>query len=545
MSGTSRLKVRLISAFILCFPASFQSGAMDRVETSSGPGKYDITFPISCGAESQAAFVEGVYRLHNMMYNQAADVFAASAEKDKSCAMLHWGVAMTQFHPKWPGVPADAAMKRGANAAAEARALASTTSKPEQLYIEAVSAYYEDWKNRSRMERKVSWREVHRRLAEDYPDDDEAQILYGLSRMTTADPFDTTYAEDLAVAKILEAIRGRRPAHPGILHYLVHAYDNPVHAEKGLSAADVYSEKAPDTPHGLHMPTHIYVRIGSWEKVIAGNRRSADVALKQPVAGNKVSMHYIHAEDYRAYAALQTGNDALAGQVAEAVAEPMEWERMSGAVAYGLVAIPARIAVDRSDWATAATLSPRPVPYDWDQYPWAEAITFAARGLGAAQSQDAKGAEVALAKLAALGEATSSPWWQRRIGIQSDVIKGWMAWHDGDVAAAEVFFRKAAADELEAGKQPVEPAHVIHATEHLADFLAAAGRHDEALGAYRTALKDARKRLHSLMGAARALDAMGKHRDAEKYYEAVAGMAMEGSERPEIAEARTRLKDGA
>ena len=339
-----------------------------------------IVFPTSCADTTQSRFEKGLFLLHNMMYEQAKAGFESAARADAECVMLHWGIAMSQFHPQWPGELTEGALATGAAAVATGRAITAGPTDRERGYLEAVGAYYKDWRNNDRDARKANWREAQLKLAAIYTDDSEAQIFAALAELTTSDPYDNSYSQQLKAAESLEKILPQHPEHPGLMHYLLHAYDNPVHARRGVSAAERYESVAPDAPHALHMPSHIYVRLGNWEKVISWNIRSRDSARHQPAPGGKISRHYLHALDYLVYGYLQVGDDQKARAEAVKANAHAEWQLDSGPAAYALAAVPARFAVERRAWSEAAALEPRAVPYSWDRYPWAEAITHAARG---------------------------------------------------------------------------------------------------------------------------------------------------------------------
>jgi len=504
---------------------------------------HNISFPISCNDETQSRFNNGLFLLHNMMYKQAQSEFESGIVSDETCAMLYWGVAMTQFQPKWPGEPSIEALKAGANAVDKARSIAAANpdvTHREKGYIEAAGAYYKEWETTDRNTRKMRWRDAHGMLASMYPEDAEAQIFFALATVTTTAPND--YEGLLHSAKKLENILEKNPDHPGVLHYLLHACDNPVYARRGVQAARAYENVAPDAPHALHMPSHIYVRLGEWDQVAAWNTRSRDAAKRQPVDGNRVSRHFLHALDYLVYGYLQVADDEKARLEMEKVSNEIEWQLNSGPGAYALAAIPARYAIERRDWQQAAELRPRTMTYTWDAYPWAEAITYAARGLGAARNGDTDAALVANEELNRLKALTNSGWWRGRIDVQRDVIAGWIAYEQGQTDEAVKLLRRASEQELAAGKQSVEPGHVVNAVEQLGDMLIMSGRFKEALEIYQRSLEESPKRLHSLFGAGNAAEKAGMDEDAAIYYSGLVELADEVSQRPELKQAAEFLK---
>ena len=348
---------------------------------------------------------------------------------------------------------------------------------------------------------------------------------------------DNSYSQQLKAAESLEKILPQHPEHPGLMHYLLHAYDNPVHARRGVSAAERYESVAPDAPHALHMPSHIYVRLGNWEKVISWNIRSRDSARHQPAPGGKISRHYLHALDYLVYGYLQVGDDQKARAEAVKADAHAEWQLDSGPAAYALAAVPARFAVERRAWSEAAALEPRAVPYSWDRYPWAEAITHAARGLGAARVGDVGAALRSIAELERLEGLTADGWWQGRIRLEKDVISGWIAHEQGNDPDAVERIRQAARQELAAGKLSVEPGHTMFAIEQLGELLLELERPEGALEAFQRSLQDSPKRFHSLFGAGRAAEATGWNELAAEYYFALTDMVTNDTGRPQAKHA--------
>ena len=491
-----------------------------------------------CATSSQQQFDRGFYLLHNMDYTRARAAFEQAAAADPGCAMLSWGAAMTYFQPLWPGKPNDAAVAKGAQAAAAARAAAR--SEADRGYAAAVSAFYEgegvDYGLRLK-----HWAAGQRLLAEQRPDDVEAQAFFQLSRLASRDRKDKTYAESLAAAREIERLLQRRPDHPGLMHYLVHAYDNPGLAQQGVGVSKQYMATSPDTAHALHMPSHIYTRLGDWPRMIDANRRSAAAALTHPTADKRVSRDFLHAVDYLVYGQLQTGDDRAAAATAARIDPATPYEQNFGAGAYALSAVPARLALERRDFAGAAKLAARAVPYNWEQFPWAEAIAHAARGLGAARSGDAATARAALAELERLQARIDAPWWAERVGIEHDAIAAWLAWNEHDAAKAEALMRAAAARETAAGKDSVEPGHVIAAVEEWGELLLELKRPREALAAFEASLRESPNRFNALYGAAHAAELAGQREQARAYYRQLLRTASKASTRPELARARRFL----
>jgi hypothetical protein len=472
---------------------------------------------ISCGGDAQRGFDAGFFLLHNMEYAAARDAFTRTAAARPTCAMTWWGVAMTYFHPLWPGQATTDELRGGADAVARARA-ASEADATERAYVAAVAAYYEDWEHTPTAGRLARWKAAQQQLAEARPDDLEAQAFAAVARLATVDKKDKTYGEAREVANLLEGLLAKHPDHPGLMHYLLHAYDNPQLASQGVEIARKYIATSPDAAHALHMPSHIYTRLGNWTEVIASNVRSAEAALKHPAPGGRVSRDFLHATDYLVYAYLQIGDDDRARAAAAKIDAATPYELASGPGAYALAATPARLALERGAWREAAALVARRVPYDWDHYPWAEAVAAAARGLGAARAGAPDDADAAVAELDRLIAAVESPWWRERGAIERDVVAAWIAHARGDEARAEELLRGASVRELAAGKDNVEPGHVIYATEQLAELLLELKRPAQALDAFRAVLADSPRRFAAVAGAGRAAEAAGKLAEAKAYY---------------------------
>ena len=495
---------------------------------------------ITCAPDAQAQFDRGFFFLHNMDYVSAKKTFEAGASAHATCAMLHWGVAMGYFQPLWPGQATKDSLTKGSAAVARAQAAMTNASPIEKELIAAVAAFYASWDKTDTPTRYKNWEAAQRKVAEAHPDDVEAQAFWALSRLATVDRKDKTYKVTLEVAAKLEDLLAKRPEHPGLLHYLLHAYDNPVHANKAIGVTQTYEAVSPEAAHALHMPSHIHVRLGNWKEVIDWNIKSAAAALKHPVEG-RVSRDWLHATDYMVYGYLQTGDDAKAKEAAGKIDPKTTYELNSGPGAYGLAATPARMLLERKLWKEAAALPVKAVDYTWDQYPWAEAVTQATRGLGAARLGNVKAATAAIAELERLLPKVESPWWQGRIQIERDVIAAWIAHAKKDMKKAEALLRAAAERELGSGKDSVEPGHVISAAEELADWLLERKRPADALAAYEAALAESPKRLNALFGAARAAEQVKDAAKARRYYEELVTITAPTSTHPARAAAQAYL----
>ncbi len=494
---------------------------------------------ISCAPDAQQKFDRGFYFLHNMDYVAARRNFEEGTATHGTCAMLHWGVAMTYFQPLWPGQPTKDSLTKGAAAVARAKQNSASATAKERDYVAAVAAYYENWDKTDTPARAKAWNAAQKRLADRYPDDVEAQAFWALSRLTVVDRKDKTYSEPLAVAEHLQKLLEKRPEHPGIMHYLLHAYDNPAYAQRAISVTTKYGAVSPDAAHALHMPSHIHVRLGNWTEVIEWNIKSADAAAKRPVDG-RISRDWVHATDYMVYAYLQVGDDAHARAALDKIHQSNTYELNHGPGAYGLAATPARFATERRNWKEAAALVPKKVDYNWDQYPWALAVTYAAQGLGAARIGDVNTAEKAVAELDRLKPLVENPWWQGRVQIDRDVVAGWIAFRKKDLGKAERLLRGASEREMAAGKDNVEPGHVIYAIEELGDFLLQRKRPKEALEAFKMSLEDSPGRFNGLYGAGLAAEQAKLTDEAKTYYKQLVEMSP-ASKRPARAHAEAFL----
>lgn len=489
-----------------------------------------VHFPVSCKPPAGKHAKRGLALLHHMTYEGARTEFSAAVEADSECAMGYWGQAMSFIHPLWSDPPSKLEFEKAQALVNKADANGEKT-KWEQAFIAAVKAYYVPGWSRDERANLASfeqgWQEVH----EQFPENLEAISFYALALMSTADPEDKSYAKQKRAADMAKQVLARIPDHPGAHHYTIHAYDYPPLAEKGLDVARSYMEIAPAVPHALHMPSHIFTRLGLWRESIAANERSADAALKHPV-GDKISMHYFHALDYLAYAYLQQAQDKKAENISRKI-ENLEGPFQTHiATAYTLAAVPARLALERQMWTAAAQLNPRsPNTFAWDEFPAMEAITYFARALGAARKGDMRNGSQALERLMFLRDqaAKSSPYWAKQIEIQRVAALAWLEYNEGNRNAAVEMMQKAAGMEAATEKHPVTPGEILPAGELYADMLLATGRYQEAQEEYLAVLERSPNRLNSLYGVARTAELEGNTSKASTYYEKITNLTA-GSE---------------
>jgi tetratricopeptide (TPR) repeat protein len=444
--------------------------------------------------------------LHSFWYEEAARSFAQVVHGDPRCAFGYWGSAMSRLHPLWaPPTPADYAAGR---VAARKAVEASRAGSRPRRWAEAIDRYFERYESVDHPARLRAYESAMRDVAKAEPGDEEAQIFYALALIADGqqDATDTTHARQRQAARILEPLYRRHPDHPGLAHYLIHAYDSPALAGEGVRAAERYADIAPSVPHALHMPSHIYVRVGRWEDVIASNLRSAEAGRRFERAQGKHALwdQRAHALDYLVYGQLQLGRGREAEVVAAELGEVKE-TFPGGAITtdYALAAIPARVALERNRWADAVSLPLRAAP----AWPGTEAITHFARAIGAARSgrpPRARAEVDTLAQLertlAALGGAQT--YWSGQVAIQRLAAGAWVALADRDTAAALRLAAEAADREDRSEKPPVTPGPVLPARELYADLLLSIGRRDEAGREYQAVLTRQPGRSRSLAGLA-------------------------------------------
>ncbi|HEY7317917.1 MAG TPA: hypothetical protein VIE89_10110, partial [Candidatus Binatia bacterium] len=435
-----------------------------------------VSFPISCDRKVQAQFDRAVAMLHSFWFQQGEKAFREVLERDPSCAIANWGIAAILIGNTFAGgaTPQDA---QKAKEAIQRGHLIGAKTERERFYIEAISEYWDRFGDRPHSARMKSLADAFKVVAERFPKDDEAQIFYALYLTATQSPNDKTFADTLKAAQILEPQFKKHPDHPGVAHYLIHAYDYPPIAEKGLNAARRYAEIAPSAPHALHMPSHIFTRVGAWQESVATNRRSAAVSLieKEPGGG-------LHAMDYMVYADLQLARDK------DAVSVLQEARGLTGinpnnlASAYALAAIPARVLIERGLWKDAMQLEPRP-----SKFLHTEAMTYFARALGGARSGDPTSADKDIQELARIVDALKTAkdnYWATEVEVERLSAAAWTAQARGNSDEGLTLMRSAADMEDKSEKHAVTPGRLIPARELLAEMLLEMNRPAEALEAF-------------------------------------------------------------
>ncbi len=509
-------------------------------------GKVD--FAVSCGEAARPQFERAVALLHSFWYDAAEKAFLDVAKTDPSCGMAYWGVAMSNFHPIWaagnPGAaPSPAELGKGVEAVAKARAAGAKTER-ERDYIEAVGAYYKDADRLDHRARALAFEAAMESVFAKYKDDREAGIFYALAILGTVTSDDKTYAAQKKAAAILNRILPEAPEHPGIAHYLIHSFDYPPLAALALPAARSYAKIASDAPHALHMPSHIFTRLGLWEDSIQSNLASSAAAQKyvgKTVPG-ATSFDDLHASDYLEYAYLQLGRDAEARGVVERVARVERLDVPNFAAAYALAAVPARYAVERQKWSDAAKLEPRPGSFPWEKFRNAEAILYFGRALGAARSGDLAAAREAVGRLDAIRselDQKGDKYWSGQVEIQRLEAASWIARAEKKDEEAVRLARSAADLEGLTDKHAVTPGVIVPARELLGDLLLDLGQPGPALKEYEASLAVAPNRLHGLAGAGRAARAAGDDEKTRAYASKLAALtARADSDRADLADAK-------
>ena len=528
----------LLGTLALAAPAAArQDASHDHAAHGSRLGV--VQFSTSCAPAVQQDVNKGVALLHSFWFSAAITTFKSVLERDPTCVIAHWGVAMSWWGNPFAGSRPAPALQAGRDAIDQARKTGAGTPR-EKAYLDAADQLFRDVETQSNRTRVLAYEKAMAALASSYREDVEAQIFYALALAQAALPTDKTYANQLKAAAILEREFAAQPQHPGLAHYIIHSFDVPPLAPRALDAARRYAAIAPDAAHALHMPSHTFTRVGLWEESIATNLASAAAARKDNAPAEE-----LHALDYQAYAYLQTAQDAAARRTVDVLPALAAKVNAGGpgnaappaAGHYAAAAIPARVALEREAWGEAAALQLRPSPTIW-----ADAVTHFARALGAARSGRHADAAPDLERLRAI-EATlrarNDEYWAEQVGIQLQAATAWLHLASGRSAEALAAMGEAAAREDATEKSAITPGPIKPARELLAEMLLAMKRPAEALTEFQRTLEKEPKRFRALYGAARAAHQAGHTREAGGYYAEllkVAGSA--DTPRPELAEAR-------
>jgi tetratricopeptide (TPR) repeat protein len=458
-----------------------------------------VQFPTSCSSKEQKNFQRAVALLHSFAYSAAEKAFGDVAKADPKCAMAHWGIAMTYFHPLWPPPLAAADVVRGQAEIEHAAQLGG--SEREREFIEALKLIYMNADSVAYRQRAERYTLAMGKLAQRNPDDVECQVFYALALIASASPSDRTHANEKKAASLLESLFRKYPQHPGIPHYLIHACDNAEMASRGVEPARIYSQIAPSAPHALHMPSHIYTRLGMWQESIASNTAARKAAHEQGDIGEE-----LHAMDYLTYANLQLGRDQDVARVLDDLRKMTNLSPKYFKVAYAASAMPARYAIERRQWNEATRLAPMA-----DALPQATAITAWSRAIGFARNRQASAARDEAAKLASAYEqmrAAGDEYWATQIHVQLNSALAWINYAEGKTDEAVKLMRDAADEEDAVEKLPVTPGAIVPAREQLGDLLLETGDAKAAVKEFNSAFAQAPRRRGTLLGMARVA-AMG------------------------------------
>ena len=480
-----------------------------------------VVFATSCSAAAQARFNRGVALLHSFEFGRAIDAFTTTLTADPSCAMAEWGIALSRWsNPFVVAIRPAASLTLGRDAVERAMTLGPKTDR-ERAYVEAVSRLYDRPETVDQRTRLVAYRDAMAKVASNYATDSEASIFYALSisAVAAASPLDTSYAEPLKAGAILEKLIATQPDHPGLAHYIIHSYDYPPLADRALEAARRYATIAPDSPHARHMPSHTFTRVGYWQESIDANVASGAVARREGATGEE-----LHTMDYRAYAYLQTAQDAQARAMVEALPEVVgrfnpnaaPSATPNSAAVFAMAAIPARYALERGAWAEAATLEAHP-----SSYPYTEALTYLARAIGAAHTGNTATIKASIDALQHITDtltAQKETYWAEQTEIQRREATAWLALAEGRKADAIAGMRGAADMEDRTEKAAVTPGPLVPARELLAEILLQLNQPADALKAFEATLKKEPNRFRAVYGAAKAAALAANRAKARTYY---------------------------
>src|SRR5205809_1645459 len=527
--------------------------AVRDVKSATGPEPGDlraagkVEFPVSCAPSVQSEFSRGVALLHSFFYEEARRVFTSVAERDPKCAMAQWGIAMTGWHPIWsPPTPDE--MSAGKAAIEKATTMNSGTDR-ERGFITALNVYYNTPDSSSAgpvgqschgpvgpRDRVIAYEKAMHQLRDKYPDDFEIEAFYAFAVLAAgyAMPNDTTLSKQLEAAALLEKLWKQNPNHPGVVHYLIHCYDYPALAQRGLAAAQSYASIAPWVPHALHMPSHIFTRLGMWDESIAANGASAEASRAYATMRHRdaTEAEELHALDYMVYSYLQEARDTEAKKIVDLAATVRKTNpELEFSAAYALAAIPTRYAFERNDWASAATLTVPNLPH-WSSFPFMEALIEYGHALGRAHTGDLDGARKAITRMQELRDATKDPkfdYFKSHLDLQMQAASAWVAASEGKKNEAIEMLRRAADAEDILGRHPVSPGAFVPIREQLGSLLLEVGRAKQAQQEFEAALKIYPGRFRGLYGAAQAAEKNGDKKNASRYYAKLATQTAKAS----------------
>ena len=517
---------------VLCGPPDKQFGSVEFTNSCSGNIKKDFHLAIAL--------------LHSFEYDEAEKVFAKIIDEDPQCAMAYWGVAMSNYHLLWTP-PSGAELKKGSKAIEIAQGL-NTKSTLETAYINAAAELYKDWSNRDHKTRCNNYEKAMEKIHVSYPNDKEVAILYALALNASADPTDSTFKNQKKAGDILNAIYSNEPNHPGAVHYIIHTYDNPELAQFALPAARKYASVAPSSAHALHMPSHIFIRLGLWDEAIHSNRTSVSSA-KCYAEETGIKGHWdeeLHGLDYLMYAHLQKGENDLAKEQLDYLKTIKHVSPATFKVAYAFAAIPSRYVLENKMWENAASLVVEPANFQWKDFPWQNAIIHFTRVLGSVHIGHIDSARTELGILKSIYDTLvqqKDSYKASQVQIQIKASEAWILFKEGKNKDALKLMNEAADMEDNIQKHPVTPGEVIPARELLGDMLLQMNQPEKALEAYEADLKKRPNRFNGQYGAALAAERSNNPGKSGTYYQQLLRFSnSKSSNRPELKKASMFLK---
>lgn len=514
-----------------------------------GDGQFgELKFSLSCNFETRETFDLAVALLHSFQYNESEKAFVKVIDADPNCPMAYWGVAMSIYHAAW-FPPSKEDLIKGSKVLKIAKEL--SMDEKQRDYINAIDAFYTGWKTIDHKIRAKSFENKMEAIHLKYPEDIEAAIFYSLALFSTRDRVGKDYVNERKAGEILENLFVENPNHPGIAHYIIHNYDNPVLAQKGLKTARRYASIAPSSAHAQHMPSHIFTRLGIWQESIDSNLQSTESSrcYEEAAALSGSYFEELHGIDYLVYAYLQKGDNKNAEEQYNLIKERKKFNPMTlTAVTYPITAIPARLALENKNWKRAANLELQEIELDWEEFPWQEAIHHFAIALGAANTNDFNRVEEKIKVLKKLHQNLIAQNDKtlaiqiRQVEIQIKTVQAWLHFRMNDQKKGLALMNEASEIERHTSKHPVTPGDVLPAIELLGDMYLEMGYFGKALAAYEEDLKGRPNRFNGLYGAAVAAKQSRDQEKASQYFNQLVELTKHSnSDRPEIAEAKRHL----
>ncbi|WP_298551020.1 hypothetical protein [uncultured Algibacter sp.] len=518
-----------------------------------GSGQFgELKFSLSCDYETRKAFDLAVALLHSFQYSESEKAFVKVIDADPNCPMAYWGVAMSIYHAAW-FPPSNEDLIKGSAVLKIAKEL--SMDEKQRDYINAIDAFYTNWETIDHKTRAKRFENKMEAIHLKYPEDIEAAIFYSLALFSTRDRVGKAFKNERKAGKILEGLFAENPNHPGIAHYIIHNYDNPVLAQKGLETARRYASIAPSSAHAQHMPSHIFTRLGIWQESITSNLLSSESSRCYEEAANLSGAHFeeIHAIDYLVYAYIQKGDNSSAEEQYSIIKnKKVFYPMMLTAVTYPLTAIPARLALENKNWERAARLTLQDVELDWDKFPWQKAIHHFAVAMGAVNTNDFKTVESEIEILKSLHKNLidqndkTKAIQVKLVEIQIKTTQAWLSFRKNDSKSGLALMQEATEIERHTSKHPVTPGDVLPAIELLGDMLLEMNKPKEALAAYEEDLKGRPNRFNGIYGAAIASEQSGDLGKATGYYNQLIELTKDSnSNRPEIEKAKAFIKNHA